>query len=92
MNDENSVTAGTKSRRTLRKVKTNDHTKESRHQNCPNQCQQRRIFKGHGRSMNAASVSRNSGSIYAWAGRHHLAQVQSSMSTFLGVHVSREET
>ena len=29
MNDWNSVTAGTKSRRTLRQVKTNDHSKKA---------------------------------------------------------------
>lgn len=34
---------------------------KSRHQYCPNQRQQRRIFECHGRSMNAVSVSRNSG-------------------------------
>jgi len=35
---------------------------KSRHQNRPDQCQQRRIFECHARSMNVASVSRNSGS------------------------------
>lgn len=32
---------------------------ESRHQYRSDQCQQRRIFECHGRSMNAASVNRN---------------------------------
>jgi hypothetical protein len=34
---------------------------KSRHQNRSDQCQQRRVFKCHARSMNVASVSRNSG-------------------------------
>ena len=34
---------------------------KSRHQNCSDQCQQRRIFECHGRSMNVASDSRKSG-------------------------------
>jgi hypothetical protein len=34
---------------------------KSRHQNRSDQCQQRRIFECHGRSMNVASDSRNSG-------------------------------
>ena len=37
---------------------------KSRHQNRPNHCQQRRIFDGHGRSMTAVSVRRNSGSVH----------------------------
>ena len=32
---------------------------KNRHQHCPDQSQQRRVFECHGRSMNAASVSRN---------------------------------
>ena len=35
---------------------------KSRHQNRSDQCQQRRIFECHGRSMNVVSDSRNSGS------------------------------
>ena len=35
---------------------------KSRHQNRPDQCQQCRVFECHGRSMNVASDSRNSGS------------------------------
>jgi hypothetical protein len=33
---------------------------KSRHQNRSDQCQQRRVFECHGRSMNVASVIRNS--------------------------------
>jgi hypothetical protein len=61
MNDWSSVTAGTKSRSTLRNVRTNVHIKSAVIR-IPDQCQQRRIFECHGRSMNAGSVSRNSGS------------------------------
>ena len=35
---------------------------KSRYQNCPDQCQQCRIFECHDRSMNIASVIRNPGS------------------------------
>jgi len=35
---------------------------KSRHQSRSDPCQQRRIFECHGRSMNAGSDSRNSGS------------------------------
>src|ERR1019366_6110176 len=42
---------------------------KSRHQNRSDQCQQRRVFECHGRSMNVASDSRNSGSCVG-AARH----------------------
>jgi hypothetical protein len=61
LNDEKSVTAGTKPRSRLSKLKTKFHTKRAVIRTVPISCQQRRIFECHGRSMNVSSDSRNSG-------------------------------
>ena len=61
MNDENSTTAGTKSRKTLRKSEDEPPEQKSCYQSRPDQREQRRIFECHGRSINIVGVIRNSG-------------------------------
>jgi hypothetical protein len=61
MNDWNSVTAGTKSRRTLRKVRTNDHNKRAVINIVPIRASEAAFFKCHGRNMNGGSVVPNFG-------------------------------
>jgi hypothetical protein len=62
MNDWNSVTAGTKSLRTLRKVRTKFHTRRAVINIVPIRASKAAFLKCHGRNMNGGSVVRSFGS------------------------------